>query len=139
MRLITYRRKEAANYAPLQDFLDELARGMDAPNVFEIFSEETAQVERLTVALTRKLNFPDNLNHQELTAKVNDGMVTTLGVKGILGQPRRVYLNRCFLSEPNARSFDWQANGTQAIDVVVKFSSPVLEPVLCSFDIFGNE
>jgi len=137
MRLQTYRRKEAANYAELQDFLDELSRSMDAPTIFEMFSEETAQIERLTFLSTRKVRHADQFNFQVVVGDaIENDVPVVLGTKGILGQAQDVQFRSS--SYFATRQWDWRVSGDQGIEVVVKWDPPPLEPVRVLFNVFGE-
>lgn len=139
MKLETYRRKEQGFYSALQNFLDEVGEeaAAEVPNIHDIMSSETAQIERLTVMATRKIRFEDQHNHQSLSASLRHDVPVTLGVKEILGQPQRVYLNKTGGSL-NPRMFDWNPVGTQQILVVVHFLVDPGEPVECTFDVWGE-
>ena len=141
MKLETYRRKDKAWYSALQDFLDAVGEEaeVEVPTVYETFSRETAQVERLTVLSARKNSFEDQFNHQEVVAvKVFQDTPLTLGAKMILGQPRRVYLNTSFQQTLNPRMFDWRPTGDQQFEVLVHFLFDPGEPVECTFDVWGD-
>ena len=141
MKLETYRRKDKAWYSALQDFLDAVGEEaeVEVPTVYETFSRETAQVERLTVLSARKNSFEDQFNHQEVVAaKIFQDTPLTLGAKMILGQPRRVYLNTSFQQTLNPRMFDWRPTGDQQFEVLVHFLFDPGEPVECTFDVWGD-
>lgn len=139
MKIETYRRKEQGFYSALQDFLDEVGEeaAAEVPNMHDIMSSETAQIERLTVLATRKIRFEDQHNHQQLSVTLTHGVPVSLGVKGILGQPQRVYLNKT-RGPLNPRMFDWKPVGTQQILVVVHFLADPGEPIECTFDVWGE-
>ncbi len=141
MKLETYRRKDKAWYAALQAFLDEVGEEaeVEVPQIYETFSRETAQIERLTVLTARKGTFEDQFNHQEVVAaKVFQDTRLVLGVKSIVGQPKRVYLNTSFQQNLNPRLFDWRPTGDQQFEVLVHFLDDPGEPVECTFDVWGD-
>jgi len=139
VKIETYRRKEQGFYSALQDFLDEVGEeaAVEVPNMHDIMSSETAQIERLTVLATRKIRFEDQHNHQKLTVAMTHDVPRVLGVKNILGQPQRVYLKKTG-GRLNSRMWDWKPVGEQQVQVVVHFLVDPGEPVECSFDVWGE-
>jgi hypothetical protein len=141
MKIETYRRKDKAWYAALQAFLDEVGEEaeVEVPQIFETFSRETAQIERLTVLSARKNSFEDQFNHQEVVAtKVFQDTPLVLGAGFIKGQPKRVYLSTSFQGGLNPRMFDWRPTGDQQFEVLVHFLIDPGEPVECTFDVWGD-
>jgi hypothetical protein len=144
MNLETYRRKDKGWYSALQDFLDEVGEEaeVEVPQIYETFSRETAQIERLTVLSARRNSFEDQFNHQEVVAaKVFQDTPLVLGVKLIIGQPKRVYLNTSFQPSNqtlNPRTFDWRPTGDRQFEVLVHFLFDPGEPVECTFDVWGD-
>lgn len=140
MKLTTYRRKDKAAYSLLQDFLGDVAQkmGLEAPAVFEIFSYETAQIERLTFLATRKNTFRDQFNHQEVTSLIEDDTPVTLGVKGIIGQPRDVQIKTSSRDHFSPKRWDWRPVGEQQIEVHVKWDTAPSQPVPVTFSVWGD-
>ncbi len=123
----------------LQGFLDDVGSqgGLDVPAVFDIFSYETAQIERLTFLATRKVTFGDQFNFQKVEAKkIQDGGPLVLGTKGIIGQPRDVRWRSSNYFAP--RMWDWRPVGEQAIEVIVKWDPAPTEPAQVFFNVWGD-
>jgi hypothetical protein len=139
MKIQTYRRKDKAAYATLQDFLDDVAGDgeLESPEVFELFSYETAQIERLTFLATRKNRFQDQFNFQIVTGeKIQNDTPVVLGTKSILGQPRDVRWRSANYFAP--RMWDWRSVGEQAIEVWVRWDPAPTEPVTVLFNVWGD-
>ena len=140
MRIETYRRKDKAAYSKLQGFFDDLGTKaeLETPIVFDLFSGETAQIERLTFLAARKVNFEDQFNYQELRVLVEDDTPLLLGTKGIKGQPREVQIKRSSEDHFSPRRWDWRPVGEQAIEVQVKWDTAPTEAVHVIFSVWGD-
>lgn len=137
-RIETYRRKDVDAYSKLQAFIDEAAAelGVEGASIFELWSSETAQIERLSVLVTRKLTFRDQFNHQAVTVDVEQDTPLRIGTKGIKGQPREVQWKSSEYFSP--RQWDWQVVDDQVIEVLVRWVTAPLQPVKVTFSVFGE-
>jgi hypothetical protein len=138
VKLESYRRKDQGFYADLQAFLDEIgqANEVEVPAVYDIFSSETAQLERVTTAMTRKLTFKDQFNYQDVEARVFHDTPLLVGAKLIRGQPRNVqWLSSEYF---NPRMWDWRPKGEQVFEVWVKWDTDPGAPVTVTFSVWGD-
>lgn len=136
-RIETYRRKDVDAYSALQAFIDQVAEetGVPSASVFELWSSETAQIERLSVLVTRKLTFQDQFNAQDVTVDVEQDTILRVGTKLILGQPKEVqWKSSEYFS---AKAWDWRVVDAQVIEVLVSWQVPPLEPVKVTFRVLG--
>lgn len=140
MKIQTYRRKDKAAYSKLQEFLADLAKtpGLEVPIMFDIFSGETAQIERLTTLAARKTNFLDQFNYQEIRVLIEDDTPITLGTKQIKGQPRDVQIKKSSENHFSTRRWDWRPVGDQQIEVRVKWDTAPTERVHVTFSVWGD-
>lgn len=139
MKLQTYRRKDKAAYSKLQGFLDDVGAddGLEVPEVFELFSYETAQIERLSFLMARKVTFQDQFNFQVVIGEgIENDTPIVLGAKNIIGQPRDVRWRSANYFAP--RMWDWRPNGEQAIEVWVRWDPAPMEPVEVRFNVWGE-
>ena len=137
MKLEAFRRPDPKRYAELQTFLDELAgEDSEAPSVYELWSTDGAQIERLSFMAANKVTFRDQFNHQDVTRAIEHGVITTVGTKKIRGQPKEVQWKSSEYFSP--RSWDWRVVDAQVIEVQVLWAVPPLEPVNVTFSVFGD-